>query len=98
MAIIGNVSRADTAVATPNAATYGGNSLIIGAAAVQGNWHRCDRWRPGALHQPQSGGTAGPLTDDGQSTVCEVVHYHFKRACACRLSCPRKHGRRAAAV
>ena len=48
-----NVSRADTAVATPNVAT-------CGIPFVIGNWHRCNRWHPCAVHQlHRSGGTAG---------------------------------------
>ena len=44
-----NVSRADTAVATPNTATCG-IPFVIGTA-VQSDRYRCDRWPPGALHQ-----------------------------------------------
>ena len=46
-----NVSRADTAVATPNTATCGIPFVIGTAPLSKATGTRCDRWPPGALHQ-----------------------------------------------
>ena len=79
-----NVSRADTAVATPNTATCG-IPFVIGTAPLSK-----------ATGTPATAGLPVLCTsydeakeqlgyddDWAKYTVCEVMHYHFK-LCACR--------------
>lgn len=79
-----NVSRADTAVATPNAATCGIPFVIgtaplskaTGTAATVGTPVLCTGYT-------EAEEQLGYDDDWAKYTVCEVMHYHFK-LCACQ--------------
>lgn len=79
-----NVSRADTAVATPNAATCGIPFVIgtaplskaTGTAATVGTPVLCTSYT-------EAEEQLGYDDDWAKYTVCEVMHYHFK-LCACQ--------------
>ena len=79
-----NVSRADTAVATPNAATCGIPFVIgtaplskaTGTAATAGTPVLCTSYT-------EAEEQLGYDNDWAKFTVCEVMYYHFK-LCACQ--------------
>ena len=84
-----NVSRADTAVATPNAATCGIPFVIgtaplskaTGTAATAGTPVLCTSYT-------EAEEQLGYDNDWAKFTVCEVMYYHFK-LCACQQKTPR---------
>lgn len=95
-----NVSRADTAVATPNAATCGIPFVIgtaplskaTGTAATAGTPVLCTGYT-------EAEEQLGYDDDWAKYTVCEVMHYHFK-LCACQpvIFLPLAENAEAAAV
>ena len=95
-----NVSRADTAVATPNAATCGIPFVIgtaplskaTGTAATAGTPVLCTSYT-------EAEEQLGYDNDWAKFTVCEVMYYHFK-LCACQpvIFLPLAENAEAAAV